>query len=275
MYERFSDGAREVLQLATQEAHRCHHKYLGTEHILLGIVKEGHSVAANILKNLSVAANILKNLDIDLLEIRLEVEKIMRPGPEEIVTTGRLPQTPRAKKVIEGAIAASCFLGHRYVGTEHILLGLLFEQEGVAYQVLTALGLTGDKVKDELLNLLGPTPAAESSPQTGYVSGWESFTPDPGICSGMRCRVCSENMEVQRNVKGPTSSAAVMAKLDSVHDHFFCKHAAEAWHAQALILLQKATSSPSAVLEKLLREEAADILRTRKATKKVSKLIHD
>ena len=93
MYERFTDRARKVMQLANQEAQRFNHEYIGTEHILLGLVKEGTGVAANVLKN----------LDIDLRKIRLEVEKIVQAGPD-MVTMGKLPQTPRAKKVIEYSI---------------------------------------------------------------------------------------------------------------------------------------------------------------------------
>jgi ATP-dependent Clp protease ATP-binding subunit ClpC len=144
MYERFTDRARKVMQLANQEAQRFNHEYIGTEHILLGLVKEGSGVAANVLKN----------LDIDLRKIRLEVEKIVQAGPD-MVTMGKLPQTPRAKKVIEYSIEEARNLGHNYVGTEHLLLGLLREQEGVAAQVLMNLGLKLEDVREEVLNLLG------------------------------------------------------------------------------------------------------------------------
>jgi ATP-dependent Clp protease ATP-binding subunit ClpC len=144
MYERFTDRARKVMQLANQEAQRFNHEYIGTEHILLGLVKEGSGVAANVLKN----------LDVDLRKIRLEVEKIVQSGPD-MVTMGKLPQTPRAKKVIEYAIEEARNLNHNYVGTEHLLLGLLREQEGVAAQVLMNLGLKLDEVREEVLNLLG------------------------------------------------------------------------------------------------------------------------
>jgi ATP-dependent Clp protease ATP-binding subunit ClpC len=144
MYERFTDRARKVMQLANQEAQRFNHEYIGTEHILLGLVKEGSGVAANVLKN----------LDVDLRKIRLEVEKLVQSGPE-MVTMGKLPQTPRAKKVIEYSMEEARNLNHNYVGTEHILLGLLREQEGVAAQVLMNLGLKLDEVRDEVLNLLG------------------------------------------------------------------------------------------------------------------------
>lgn len=144
MYERFTDRARKVMQLANQEAQRFNHEYIGTEHILLGLVKEGSGVAANVLKN----------LDVDLRKIRLEVEKLVQSGPE-MVTIGKLPQTPRAKKVIEYSMEEARNLNHNYVGTEHILLGLLREQEGVAAQVLMNLGLKLDDVREEVLNLLG------------------------------------------------------------------------------------------------------------------------
>ena len=116
--------------LANQEAQRFNHEYIGTEHILLGLIKEGSGVAAHVLKNLGL----------DLRKIRLEVERLVQSGPD-MVTMGKLPQTPRAKKVIEYAMEESRNLNHNYVGTEHILLGLLREQEGVASQVLMNLGL--------------------------------------------------------------------------------------------------------------------------------------
>src|SRR5438876_6240017 len=151
MYERFTDRARKVMQLANQEAQRFNHEYIGTEHILLGLVKEGSGVAANVLKN----------LDIDLRKIRLEVEKIVQAGPD-MVTMGKLPQTPRAKKVIEYSIEEARTLNHNYVGTEHLLLGLLREQEGVAAQVLMNLGLKLEDVREEVLNLLGHNMPNES-----------------------------------------------------------------------------------------------------------------
>ncbi|MBM3992717.1 MAG: ATP-dependent Clp protease ATP-binding subunit [Planctomycetes bacterium] len=162
MYERFTDRARKVMQLANQEAQRFNHEYIGTEHILLGLVKEGTGVAANVLKN----------LDIDLRKIRLEVEKIVQAGPD-MVTMGKLPQTPRAKKVIEYSIEEARTLNHNYVGTEHLLLGLLREQEGVAAQVLMNLGLKLEDVREEVLNLLGHN--MESS-ESGGGGGGERTT---------------------------------------------------------------------------------------------------
>src|SRR5256885_9069639 len=153
MYERFTDRARKVMQLANQEAQRFNHEYIGTEHILLGLVKEGSGVAANVLKN----------LDIDLRKIRLEIEKIVQSGPD-MVTMGKLHQTPRAKKVIEYAIEEARNLNDDTVGTRHVLLGLLREQEGVAAQVLMNLGLQIEEVRAELLVIMGKkSPRAAAS----------------------------------------------------------------------------------------------------------------
>ena len=145
MYERFTDRSRKVMQLANQEAQRFNHEYIGTEHILLGLVQEASGVAANVLKC----------LDVDLRKIRLEVEKIVQLGPGgEQVLLGKLPHTPRARRVIEFAVEEALHLKHNYVGTEHLLLGLLREQEGVAAQVLMNLGLRLEEVREEVINLL-------------------------------------------------------------------------------------------------------------------------
>lgn len=143
MYERFTDRARKVLVLANQEALHFNHETVDTYHILLGLVKEGSGVAANVLKN----------LDIDLRKIRLAVEKVVRPGPEQIIM-GKLPHTPAFKKVIEGAIGEALTLGHRYVGTEHLLLALVKEGSGIAAMVLTGMGLKLETIRLEILNLL-------------------------------------------------------------------------------------------------------------------------
>jgi ATP-dependent Clp protease ATP-binding subunit ClpC len=130
--------------LARQEAQRLNHEYIGTEHILLGLVQEGSGVAANVLKN----------LDIDLKKIRSEVEKLVKAGPS-MVTMGQLPFTPRAKKVLELALEEASNLGHNYIGTEHILLGLIRERDGKAAKVLTNLGVKLETVREEVLDFLG------------------------------------------------------------------------------------------------------------------------
>jgi hypothetical protein len=138
MYERLTDRARKVMHLSVKEADRFNHEYIGTEHILLGLVREGSGVAATVLKNLGVG----------LHGIRLKVQETVVSGPS-MVTVGRLPQTPRAKKVIEYAIEEAHSLGHVCVGTEHILIGLLREDYGVAAQILMNLGLRLDQVRAE------------------------------------------------------------------------------------------------------------------------------
>jgi ATP-dependent Clp protease ATP-binding subunit ClpC len=169
MFERLTDRARKVMALANQEAQRFNHEYIGTEHILLGLVKEGSGVGANVLKN----------LDIDLRKVRLEVEKLVKSGPE-MVTMGKLPQTPRAKKVIEYAIEEARNLNHNYVGTEHLLLGLLREHDGVAAQVLLNLGLKLEEVREEVLNLLGAGVESEEGPPAGGEPGEAPPEAGPG-----------------------------------------------------------------------------------------------
>ena len=144
MFERFTDRARKVRALANQEAQRFNHEMIATEHILLGLVKEGTGVGANVLKNMGV----------DLHKVRMEVERLVKSGPET-VTLAKLPMTPKAKKVFENSIEEARSLNHNYVGTEHLLLGLLREREGVAAQILMNMGLKLEEVRDEVLTLLG------------------------------------------------------------------------------------------------------------------------
>ena len=160
MFERFTDRARKVIALANQEAQRFHHEYMGTQHILLGLVKEGNGVGATVLKN----------LDVDLKKLRIEAEKSIEPGPD-MITMGKLPQTPRAKNVIEYAIEEARALNHKYVGTEHILLGLLRETEGMAAQILMNMGLKLKDVRQEVLQLLGAGIEKDSSSQGPFAKG--------------------------------------------------------------------------------------------------------
>ncbi len=162
MFDRFTDRARKVMGLARQEAQRFNHQYIGTEHILLGLIQEGSGVAANVLRN----------LDVDPEKIRVEVEKIVQDGPT-MVTMGQLPFTPRAKKVLELASEEASNLRHNYIGTEHLLLGLIRENEGVAAQVLMNLGLKLEDVREEVLELLG---ADMSSNESGAPGGGEKST---------------------------------------------------------------------------------------------------
>ena len=156
MFDRFTDRAKKVMNLARQEAQRFNHEYLGTEHVLLGLVQEGSGVAANVLKNMGV----------DLDKIRMEVEKIVKTGPS-MVTMGQLPFTPRAKKVLELSMEEAGNLGHNYIGTEHLLLGLIKENEGIAAQVLLNLGVKLEDVREEVLDFLGADTSEDEDEETG------------------------------------------------------------------------------------------------------------
>ncbi len=141
---KFSDRAQKVILIAQEEAKRLNHDYVGTEHILLGLVSIGEGLAVQILINLGI----------DLRKIKTEVEKIVPPG-DNIMVLGEIPFSPRAKKVLEYAVDEANSMGHIYVGTEHILLGLLREKEGVAARVLEYLGVTYEDVQEEIFALLG------------------------------------------------------------------------------------------------------------------------
>ncbi len=157
MFERPSDRARKVLALANQEAQRFNHEYVGTEHILLGLVKEG----------CGIGATTLENLDVDLRRVRLEVEKLIKSGPE-MSSLGKLPQTPRAKKVIEYALEEARSLNHNYVGTEHLLLGILREHDGIAATVLRdSFKLKLEEVREEVLCILAAKVEEEDGGSAG------------------------------------------------------------------------------------------------------------
>ena len=144
MFNRFTERARRAILLAREEAKRLDHDYLGTEHLLLGLIREGEGIAATALQNLGI----------DLRQVRQEVEKAVGRGGGSLFL-GQIPFTPRAKKVLELAVTEARDLGHNYIGTEHLLLGLIREGEGVAAQILNSLGADLDRVREEVVNLLG------------------------------------------------------------------------------------------------------------------------
>ncbi|MFH1359990.1 MAG: ATP-dependent Clp protease ATP-binding subunit [Candidatus Omnitrophota bacterium] len=144
MFNRFTERARKVIVLAKEEARRLNHDYIGTEHLLLGLIREGEGVAAAVLQKLGL----------DLETIRIEVEKLVQPGPQTQVL-GDIPFTPRSKKSLELSAEEARALGHNYIGTEHLLLGLIKEGEGMAYRVLLNLGCDLNKVRNEVMTLLG------------------------------------------------------------------------------------------------------------------------
>jgi len=150
MQDKFTERVRKVMYLAREEAGRLQHDYIGTEHLLLGLIREGEGIAANVLTNLGL----------DLEVIRQTVESMVA-APGSTLTLGEIPFTPKAKRVLELAIEEARQLGHNYVGTEHLLLGLIREGEGVAARVLQELGVDRKKVRDETLRLLGGPPAGK------------------------------------------------------------------------------------------------------------------
>jgi len=144
MFNRFTERARKVIVLAKEEAKRFNHDYIGTEHLLLGLIREGEGVAAAVLQKLGL----------DLETIRIEVEKLVQPGPQTQVL-GDIPFTPRSKKALELSAEEARAMGHNYIGTEHLLLGLVKEGEGMAFRVLLNLGLDLDRLRAEVMELLG------------------------------------------------------------------------------------------------------------------------
>src|SRR5436309_718046 len=161
MFERFTDRARRVVVLAQEEARLLNHNYIGTEHILLGLISEGEGVAAKALESLGVSLD----------SVRSQVEEIIGMGSSS--PQGHIPFTPRAKKVLELSLREALQLGHNYIGTEHILLGLIREGEGVAAQVLQKLGADLSRVRQQVIQLLsgyGPSqekPSGEPTPTGG------------------------------------------------------------------------------------------------------------
>jgi ATP-dependent Clp protease ATP-binding subunit ClpA len=144
VFERFTERARQVVVLAQGEARSLKHGFIGTEHLLLGLLREEEGLAARVLASLEVPYE----------EVRLRVEEIVGVGEE--VTTGQIPFTPRAKKVLELALREALSIGHNYIGTEHILLGLVREGSGVASTILGDLGLDAERVRGEVITALGP-----------------------------------------------------------------------------------------------------------------------
>lgn len=169
MSNRFTERAQRVILIAQEEAKRLNHDYVGTEHLLLGLIALGEGVAAQVLANLGV----------DLRRVRTEIEKIVGTG-DNVMLLGEIPFTPRAKKVLELAVEEAQNMGHNYVGTEHLLLGLIREEEGVAARVLENLGVRLDVVREEVISLLGegqPHQQQQTQSTSGSSSKPKSKTP--------------------------------------------------------------------------------------------------
>jgi Clp amino terminal domain, pathogenicity island component len=167
VFERFTERARQVVVLAQNEARSLRHNYIGTEHILLGLLREEEGLAARVLESLDITAE----------EVRAQVARIVGQG--EDVSSGQIPFTPRAKKVLELSLREALSLGHNYIGTEHVLLGLARENEGVAARILLDFGADDERIRNEVISLIsGPGRREESqTPWGGAVSrltrAWE------------------------------------------------------------------------------------------------------
>ncbi|MBF5002178.1 NDP-hexose 4-ketoreductase, partial [Nocardia sp. BSTN01] len=167
MFERFTDRARRVVVLAQEEARMLNHNYIGTEHILLGLIHEGEGVAAKSLESLGIS----------LEGVRSQVEEIIGQGQQ--APSGHIPFTPRAKKVLELSLREALQLGHNYIGTEHILLGLIREGEGVAAQVLVKLGADLNRVRQQVIQLLSGYQGGKEAVESG--ARGESGTPSTSL----------------------------------------------------------------------------------------------
>ena len=179
MFERFTDRARRVVVLAQEESRMLGHTHIGTEHLLLGLVHEGEGVAARALDS----------LDVTLDAVRQQVEELIGRG-QEAPSSGHIPFTPRAKKVLELSLREALQLGDQYIGTEHILLGLLREGEGVAAQALVALGVDLNSVRQQVFQLLHGSAAGtvtvigEVELRLSVVEQWVGVTPDTSDLDG-------------------------------------------------------------------------------------------
>ncbi|PMC65017.1 NDP-hexose 4-ketoreductase [Corynebacterium tuscaniense] len=210
MFERFTDRARRVIVLAQQEARDLNHNYIGTEHILLGLIQEGEGVAAKALESMGI------NLD----DVRREVEEIIGRGTQP--HTGHVPFTPRAKKVLELSLREGLQMGHKYIGTEFLLLGLIREGEGVAAQVLTKLGADLPRVRQQVIQLLsgyeggeGQNPESPEGPQASGMTG-AGAGPSIGGMGGPRGGGERSNSLVLDQFGRNLTAAAKEGKLDPV-----------------------------------------------------------
>jgi ATP-dependent Clp protease ATP-binding subunit ClpC len=171
VFERFTERARQVVVLAQDEARALKHNYIGTEHLLLGLLREEEGLAARVLES----------FDITVEEVREQVKRLVGQGEQEIVT-GQIPFTPRAKKVLELALREALSLGHNFIGTEHVLLGVVRENQGVAARILLDFDADAEKIRTEIIRVL-PGPGGpglvhtETVQQRAGRSGWTSYGP--------------------------------------------------------------------------------------------------
>ena len=208
MFERFTDRARRVVVLAQEEARLLNHSYIGTEHILLGLIHEGEGVAAKALESLSISLEAVRN----------QVEEIIGQGGSS--PSGHIPFTPRAKKVLELSLREALQLGHNYIGTEHILLGLIREGEGVAAQVLVKLGADLSRVRQQVIQLLsgyqGPSGSTGQGGQGGGRGSSGESAPGAGVGAGTKGGDDDKNSQILDQFGRNLTQMAHEGQLDPV-----------------------------------------------------------
>jgi ATP-dependent Clp protease ATP-binding subunit ClpA len=235
----FTERVRKVLALAREEASFLHHEYVGTEHILLGLVREGEGVAATVLQNLSV----------DLDRVRDRIEEIVRRGKAANATGPDLPYTSRAKKVLEFSMSEARDLHHSYVGTEHVLLGLLREEKGIAAQVLVEAGCSLETAREETLRILG-TEVQTSGPRAP-IAERISLASASGTVNHLiarRIHVSADDRRVSARIAS-VAARAHLAASEMLHREILPEH-------YLLALLDENEGSAIALLDRLGADRA-------------------
>jgi hypothetical protein len=208
LFERFTDRARRVVVLAQEEARLLNHNYIGTEHILLGLLNEGEGIAAKALESLGIS----------LSAVREQVVEIIGQGQQ--APTGHIPFTPRAKKVLELSLREALQLGHNYIGTEHILLGLIREGEGVAAQVLQKLGAELQKVRQTVIQLLSGSGSSEEAASSAFVPFVDAEFVQQRV--GVRVRPCSTS-SAATSPRPPASASSIRSSAAPGRSSVSCR----------------------------------------------------
>ena len=216
MFERFTERARQVVVLAQDEARTLKHNYIGTEHILLGLLREQEGLAARVLDS----------LDITVEEVRAQVARIVGQGDE--VATGQIPFTPRAKKVLELALREGLSLGQTYIGTEHILLGLVRENEGVAARILLDFDADAEKIRNEIISALGSPRRALSERPAPHQS-----TNNPRIVI-LCCPSCGSSIVETMGTHEPPDAVHAVGEGD-----LECPHCSTQWTGEWSVRMTK------------------------------------
>jgi ATP-dependent Clp protease ATP-binding subunit ClpA len=206
VFERFTERARQVVVLAQEEARSLSHNYIGTEHILLGLLREEEGMAARALESLQVTVE----------RVRSEIRRLVGAGEE--VTSGQIPFTPRAKTVLEMALREALSLGHNYIGTEHILLGLVRENDGVAARILLSFDLDPERIRNEVIRTLAG-PVSRAAPRLGGSGGHERIEQIDGAwLGGLATVLRALEPDIERTLDRLPDSGDLLLALASAPD---------------------------------------------------------